>query len=136
MESANIEKLLEKYFEASTTLAEEDILKVYFSGQDVAPHLEDYRAMFQYFSIAGEEQFTKHVPLKTKRNYYKWISVAASAVLVLGVYFGEINQQREAEKAYKQTQEAFSLISQNLNKGTEKMLYLNQFDQTKSKIFN
>ncbi|NAS30313.1 hypothetical protein GTQ40_04970 [Flavobacteriaceae bacterium R38] len=145
MELANIEKLLEKYFEAKTTILEEKTLQEYFSQEEVAPHLEDYKSLFQYFSIAKEEQFTKHVPLKTKRNYYKWISVAAVAVLVLGVYFGNqpskgggIDPQERiaAERAYQETKRALAMISQNLNKGKEKMLYLNEFEKTKNKIFN
>ncbi len=143
MELASIEKLLEKYFDATTTVAEEEALQTYFSRDEIAPHLEEYRPMFQFFLTAKKEQFTKHVPLKTKRNLYKWISVAAVAVLVLGVYFGNQNltgiddQERvEGEYAYKETQKAFSLIAQNLNKGTEKVLYLNEFDKTKNRIFN
>jgi len=142
MELANIEQLLEKYFEAKTTIAEEKVLQEYFSQAEVAPHLEDYRSLFQYFSIAKEEQFTKHVPLKTKRNFYKWISVAAVAVLVLGVYFGnqpldiDSQERAEAEVAYQETKKALAMISQNLNKGKEKMLYLNEFEKTKNKVFN
>ena len=56
MELHNIEKLIEKYMEATTTVAEEEIVRAYFLKGDVAPHLKEYTAMFQYFSIAKEEQ--------------------------------------------------------------------------------
>ena len=142
MELTKIEELLEKYFEAQTTLVEEEALQAYFSQDEVAPHLEDYKSMFQFFPASREEQFTRHVPLKTKRNYNKWISVAAVGVLLLGVYFGNggerltPQEKKEAQLAYEETQKAFDLIAQNLNKGKEKMLYLNEFDKTKNKIFN
>ena len=61
----NIEKLLEKYDNGETTLQEEQQLKHYFKEETVPPHLEGYKAMFQYFSVTSEEQFTKDVPLKT-----------------------------------------------------------------------
>ncbi len=137
MESVKIEKLLEKYFDAVTTVAEEKILQSYFSGDEVAPHLEDYRSMFTYFSNARHEQFTGHVPLNPKRksNLYRWISVAAVAVLCFGVYFGnETRKQQEIELAYEETQKAFDLIAQNLDRGTEKMEYLTEFNKTKNKI--
>ena len=143
MELANIEKLLEKYFEATTTVAEEETLQHYFLQDDVAPHLQKYQPMFQYFSTAGEERFTRHVPLKTKRNtrYLQWISVAAVAVLLIGVYFGNTFSGKnntvieDPEMAYRETKKALNLIAENLNRGTEKMVYLNEYEETKNKIF-
>ncbi|ADY27985.1 MULTISPECIES: hypothetical protein [Cellulophaga] len=136
MELHNIEKLLEKYFEATTTVAEEETLKAYFLQGDVAPHLQEYTTMFTYFSNAKEETFTKQVPLKPRKRNYKWLSVAAVAVLVLGIYFGnDYREQKEAEYVLQETEKAFSLIAQNLNKGTEKLVYLNKFEEATNKIY-
>jgi hypothetical protein len=136
MELDSIEKLLEKYFEAETTEAEEQVLREYFTGGSVAEHLKEYSTMFSYFSQAKEERFTKQVPLKPRVNYYKWISVAAVAVLIFGIYFGKQNQeQKEAEYAYQQTKKALGLLAQNLDRGTQKVAYLNEFQETKQKIY-
>lgn len=138
MELDNIEKLLEKYFEATATVAEEEILREYFAKEDVPLHLKGYAPMFQYFSMAKDEKFTKKVPLKPrKRSYIKWISVAAVSVLIFGIYFGRSYQeQREAEYAYQETKKALSLLASNLGKGTEKVAYLREFEETKQKIYN
>ena len=142
MELVKIEKLLEKYFEATTTEAEERELKSYFAQESVASHLEQYSPMFTYFSKAKEERFTKQVPLKPRRNYSKWISIAAVAVLSFGIYFGTSYQQERAlEKeqavlAYMETKKALDLLATNFGKGTEKMAYLNEFEETKQKIYN
>ncbi|MGB3151062.1 MAG: hypothetical protein WBB27_10395 [Maribacter sp.] len=142
MELSNIEKLLEKYFEASATIAEEETLRDYFSKDEVATHLEQYVPMFQYFSNAKEERFTKQVPLQPRKNFYKWASVAAVAVLAFGVYFGndyreqQIADQEKALLAYNQTKKAFALLAENFSKGTEKVAYLSEFEETKQKIYN
>jgi len=127
----SIEILLEKYDNGETTLQEEQQLKNYFSKETVAPHLEVYRSMFQYFSHSHEEQFTKDVPLTPRKtiNLYKWISVAAVAVLMFGIYIqtsGPTQAQRqEALLAYNQTMEVFNLVSSKLNQGSESMNALN-----------
>lgn len=135
MEYNRIEKLTEKYFEALTTEAEEQELREYFSGNQVAQHLEQYRPMFAYFSNAKQERFTQQVPLKPRRNLYQWISVAAVVVLVAGIFFGKQQQeQKEAEYAYLQTKKALGLLAANLDRGTKKVAYLHEFQETKEKI--
>ena len=137
-----IEKLLEKYFEASTTVAEEKELRDYFAQDQVAPDLEQYRPMFNYFSIAKEEQFTKQVPLNTRKKInYGWISAAAAVVLAFGIYFGPdqyraYQDKKEAEFAYQETKKAFNLLAENFEKGREHVAHLNEFSVAKSKVFN
>ncbi len=141
MELDRIEKLLEKYFEATTSIAEEEILNQYFAQDEIEPHLEQYRPMFNYFSVAKEERFTKQVPLKPRKNYYKWMSVAAVAILTCGIYFGNQYQEQkkneqEALLAYQETKKAFELLAENFGRGTEKVAYLQEFEATKQKIYN
>ncbi|WP_425075866.1 hypothetical protein [Psychroserpens sp. S379A] len=131
----SIEKLLEKYDNGETTLQEEQQLKAYFAQDNVAPHLESYRVMFQYFNTTKQELYTKDVPLKPKKNnMYQWISVAAVAVLMLGIIipntFG--NQPLtpndltpEEREMYYQTKEALAMLGSNFNKGTSSFSALN-----------
>jgi hypothetical protein len=136
----NIEKLLEKYENGETTLKEEQVLKNYFSSDTVAPHLEMYKPMFEYFLVNQQEQFTKDVPLKTKRNYnYKWISVAAVAVLMLGFYFGslfnnELGTYEDPELAFNEFSKSMELISQKFNKGTSTVGYLHEVNKGTSAL--
>jgi len=140
MELDNIEKLLDKYFEANTTVAEEDQLREYFTGKEVAPQLEAFKPLFDYLSDAKEERFTKQVPLKPRIYHYRWISVAAAVILAFGIFFGpqqyqEYKEQRQAELAYNETRKALSLLATNLERGTAKVAYLHEFEQTKQKIY-
>ncbi len=148
MELDNIEKLIAKYFEANTTVAEEELLKKYFAQGNVPEHLASYTPIFNYFAAAKQEQFDKEVVLesdasaKKMKFNYKWLSVAAVGLLFFGVYFGNTYfEQKEKERmateyAYQETKKALDFLSENFNKGTEKVAYLNQFEKTKQKIYN
>ena len=157
----NIENLLVKYENAETTLQEEAQLKAYFESDNVAPHLEHYRSLFQYFSNTQNESYTKDVPLKTnRRSMYQWISVAAVTILMLGIMipkvFGpteqDIKDQELALATYNQTMEAFNLVSLGMNKGKDQLKTLalvsesiedgrasasrlNEFNKATNKIF-
>ena len=142
-----IENLLEKYFEAETSIAEEKELKDYFASSDVAQHLEQYKPIFGYAVQAKQEQFTATIPLKTiKRKRVVWLSVAAAVVVLLGVglfTFNNYNQPKsndlgtynDPEVAFRETQKALAMISESVNKGIGSMNYLNEYEQSKNKIF-
>jgi hypothetical protein len=142
-----IEKLLEKYFEAETSIAEEKELKDYFASSDVAQHLELYKPLFGYAVQAKQEQFTAMIPLKTKkRNRVVWLSVAASVAVLLGVGLFTFNNPPasksndygttdDPEVAFRETQKALAMISEHVNKGIGSMGYLNEYEQSKNKIF-
>ena len=142
-----IENLLEKYFEAETTIAEEIELKDYFASSDVAQHLEQYKPIFGYAVQAKQEQFTATIPLNTKkRKSVVWLSVAASVVVLLGVSlftFHQYNQPKandlgtydDPEVAFRETQKALAMISEHVNKGIGSMQYLNEYEQSKNRIF-
>ncbi len=127
----NIEKLLEKYDNAETTLQEEAQLRDYFTSDTIAPHLEYYKPMFVHFSKAQEDAFTKDVPLNTKKKtrLYQWISVAAVAVLMLGIMIPQVwNKQGHSEEyskedieLYNKTKAALVLMSSNFNEGLSSM---------------
>ena len=137
MESIKIEQLLEKYLNAETSLREESILKNYFNSGDIAHHLQEYQALFGYFAESKNESYSKPIQLKSKKTNWKWLSVAASVVLLFSVYTGYQNNQEkeEARIAFKNTQKAFQLLSKNIKKGTEAMAYLGEYETATNKIF-
>jgi hypothetical protein len=157
----NIEKLIEKYNNAETTLKEEAQLKAYFASENVAPHLEHYKPLFQYFSQSQKEQYTRDVPLNTKKTkLYQWISVAAVAVLMLGIFIPTTwntepktlaDYSPEEQKMYLETKQALAMLagnfndaasslstlnlaSENLNIGIENAIYITEFSETTNKL--
>ena len=53
MDYKYIEQLLDRYFDGLTSTAEEQILKIFFSQQDIPAHLEAYADLFRF---AAEER--------------------------------------------------------------------------------
>ena len=138
MELAKIEKLIEKYLEAETTLNEERILKDYFSKNDVPSHLKEYKDMFIYFSNSSLDTSNKTISLPQNKSVMRWLSVAAIAVLfvsVFSIHQNNIIERQEAELAYAETQKALELISFSLNKGNNAIAQLQTFENTQNKIF-
>lgn len=147
MELDRIEKLLEKYFEAETNIAEEKDLKKYFASSDVAQHLEQYKPIFGFTVQAKQEKFNGAISLKTKkRKNVVWLSVAASIVVLLSIglfTYSNYNQPKsndlgtidDPEVAFRETQKALAMISEHVNKGIGSMSYLNEYEQSKNKIF-
>lgn len=146
MELSNIELLLDKYFDAETTLAEEQQLKAYFASENVAPHLEQYRDMFGYFTAQDNAAYSKPLVFEQQRDYRKWISVAASVVLLAGMvtWFsvtGDAPNQQELgtydnpEQAFQETQKALNMLSKNVNVGVEGMSYIGEYEKTRTSIF-
>ena len=147
MELVKTEDLLEKYFQGETSIAEENELRNYFSSSNVAQHLEQYKPIFGYFSLAKGHQFTPEIPLQTKKRNVAWISIAASVVVLLGIgtytYYSadvvnknqDLGTYNDPEEAFRATQKALSLLSDNVNVGIESVQYIQEYQTTKDKIF-
>ena len=157
MELAKIEQLLEAYFEGQTTLDQEIQLQEFFATEEVPEHLAMYRPMFEGFRLAGQEAagFEIELPEEKKGNNFWFYRVAASAVIFLGIagYFfaqptGYTQEEQQALDAYNQVKQTMLLMSKNLNQGTASIQYLdafntgtesigglNEFTETKNRIF-
>ena len=143
-----IEKLIESYLEGETSVAEENELKVYFSSSNVAQHLQHYQPLFSYFKQAKEEEFSREIllPTKKKNNLQLW-SIAASVVVLLGVGtfmylenntsddFVTCTPEDSPELVLQQTQKALALVSEHLNTGIKSVGYINEYEESKNRIF-
>lgn len=148
MELNRIEKLLEKYFQGETNLVEEQELKNYFASGNVAPNLKQYQSMFGYFSEAKNEKFTKEIVIHNKKKSTIWLSIAASVTILLGVgvfsYLnmetktkttGELGTYDDPEVAFRETQKALNMVSENVNVGIKSVEYVNEYQESRNLIF-
>ena len=147
MELDKIKILLDKYFRAETSIAEENELRDYFSSSDVSPSLEQYKPIFGDLILEKEPQFDQEIQLKSKNRNWLWLSVAATVVVLLGIgafgYFNYYNADQDQnlgtyddpEVAFRETQKALSRLSTNLNTGFESMQYIKEYENSKNLIF-
>lgn len=138
MELVKIEQLIEKYLNATTSLQEEQSLKNYFTSGNVAPHLQEYTYLFDYFKASSTEKFTKTITLTTKtskKKDYKWLSVAASIALLFSVFVGQKEyQEYQQRKTYAQVEKTLKLLATNLKKGDQAFNSLYVYEDTVNKV--
>jgi hypothetical protein len=123
---ARIKDLLDKYWDAETTLEEEKELRDLLRK---ATGFEMEKALFESLGqFKSEEPKNLILPkAKTKKLNLTWVSWAASVTLLIGTFYGwKVYEQKQAEKqAYEQVMQALSLIQTNLNRGQQELQPLN-----------
>lgn len=126
MELADIEKLVEKYLNADTSLEEEKILFKYFTSEKVASHLNEFSVLFNCIKEDRKEILKRPIRLKPEikiKKNFEWLSVAVSAALLFSFYLGySTYKKQEQRRQFMQIKEALQMVSLNLNKGN-KALY-------------
>jgi hypothetical protein len=159
MNTNEIERLIEKYFRGETTLAEEKLLREFFSGDDIAEELAGYKPLFALFEEEQKEGITNPefdrilfakltedegrvvgmIPKRTRITYL--VSLAAAVVLLAGIAVAIVmtfnpggKYTSKDEMAYAQAQEALMIVSSNLNCGVSHARYLKSFDKGMEKM--
>ena len=108
------EKLMEKYYEGSTTVAEENQLRTFLAQSNVPPQFEAEKAIFGYYE---SKKGRKHFRLQP---YLRW---AAAAVIAAGVIIpvsifqvsGKTNYAYINGVKITDTQEIISLAHSTIN---------------------
>lgn len=83
MKVNDIHRLIDRFFDGTTTLSEEQQLYDYFTSGDVADDLKQYRRLFVGFAMLPE---TKHKSERRRNIVRRIVGVAASLLLLLGSY--------------------------------------------------
>ncbi len=150
--------LLDKYFEGNTTLAEEKQIKKFFKNNTELPEkLTEIKTMFEFFQNEYEKQSELDLNLivqktntkKTniKRLYYRISGIAASIILLIGIFIYTDNQEEQKIYAYIngkpimdeqvakiEAKRALLLVSSNFNQGTENLKHLSNFSEAESLV--
>jgi hypothetical protein len=149
---ANIAKtLLQKFFEAETSLEEEKMLREYFSLDEVDPELLPYREFFvdteNHFESKGEKEIEEKVmdyilenESKNRGRYRQlWLTVsgiAASLVIAVSAMLYYQNQQpyqdtfTNPDEAYAYAEQTLAFVSQKYNQGLASLEPLKKVNQS------
>ncbi|MBK7789906.1 MAG: hypothetical protein IPJ54_15290 [Saprospiraceae bacterium] len=139
-----IQKLIGKYFDATSSQEEEQLIHEYFAQDAIHDDLKCYKGLFRSFQLMGQVQFNKPLMLKqspaseSRIISLTWIRVAAAAVIFVvgGLFlFKSLNQEQSApmakaryiepenpEEALEMTLQALAMVSRKYKKGEEQLL--------------
>jgi hypothetical protein len=119
--SDRLEKLLEKYWEAETDLAEEAELKDLL--QKAAGYQEEKKFFLGVEELADVKPQQMSMPTNKSWLQAHWMKIAASIVLIIaaGTTYFKYETKKAEREAYQQVMQALALIQENMQKGTSSM---------------
>lgn len=150
MNTNDINKLLAKYYEGSTSNAEEQKLKEYFNSNELADEHKHLKPWFEYLKEESrqtlhDENFEKKLwdKIEGKENRRRkivplyWISAAATILLLLAIFMEQPSWEettpmakhemnKEQQLAYAATKNTLMFVSGKLNQGLGKLEYLDE----------
>ncbi len=146
---SHIEALLERYYDAQTSEAEEQRLKDFFLHEEVPAHLQAEKEMFLQLQVSAvpegiEERLSQSIDRWGKKQRtlrLQWIgSIAASLLLLFGAgWYLQDTPRKDTcatpEEAYIEAQRALVMFSTALNKGMKQMDALHETTERMEKIF-
>ncbi len=86
MDDRQAQALMEKFLNGATTIAEEQQLYRYFATDDVAPVLQQYRSMMQWYESLSADNVTTGKPVKLRQpaiSRFRFAAGLAASVAIL-----------------------------------------------------
>lgn len=157
MKTNIVKALLQKFFEAETSLEEENMLREYFGKGEVDPELLPYREFFSnaetQFESEAEERIEESVmdfilenESKNRGRYRQlWLTVsgiAASLVIAVSSMLYYQNQQpypdtfTNPDEAYAYAEQTLTFVSQKYNQGLASLEPLKKVNQSVQPLEN
>lgn len=154
MESQRIHMLLQKYFEAETTLDEENELITYFTSGEVDENLKMYVPMFSGMkelsanenTNLGDDLMNYILESEHKEKLrYRWMwqivtGVAASVILVMLAvnFYGNENRWDDTfsdpDQAYAEASKTLEFVAGKYNKGLAQLKPMDRIENAKDPL--
>lgn len=142
MEHEQVRKLLDRYFEGMTSLAEEEVLRKYFLSNDYfSDDLMRFKPLFVYQQKAQREKFQRR-----KQNFRPalWFTAVAACLTFIVLLsppkksheFETISalEQEELMETYQLFKSNLEAVSLNYNRGARNISYLTYWNETTNKL--
>ena len=155
MNTGEIYRLLERYYEGLTTETEENELRSFFRNGDVPPEMEDERLIFILMErspgetpmpdMGFEDRIINAVDLderrriRGRRTLYAILSSAAAVLMFFGIWFGFVHDTRKTDTfndprlAYNEAARILYNVSERMNNGLSAIEPARKASQTASR---
>jgi len=156
MNLQKIEQLLEKYDRGESTLEEENQLKEFFLNGDYPEILKGRKDLFSYYELSKKEEIPsldfdekilsaitkeKVTPFGKRRQFFYITAIAASIVILFGIYFrygisgsSLKDTYDDPRLAYAETKKILLRVSANINTGVNEMKNIKHFNTGLSEL--
>ena len=151
MSSQRIEKILVKYFEGETSLAEERTLREFFHQEEIPAHLIELKEQFELYDEESDEELPEDFDeilfgkieqrersqKASRRTYIYYISGVAATIMILITLFVRFDpftsntpyNDREAEIAFEEASRILYFVSDKFNQGASPLTKVARFDE-------
>lgn len=158
MNTQEILELLDRYYRGETSDEEEQILREYLNSDSISPELEADRDIFRYYGsaekipapspdlerriIEAADRLEKEKSAYPARKVYAFISIAASVVLLAGLYLFFFQGSEpddtysDPEIAYSETIRILYSVSSRMNTGIDALDPLTKIENNASESMN
>lgn len=158
MSEEELKRLVEKYYNGTSTEEEEGVLRTYFIENSAPPGFETEKEIFSFLMEAGEvpepsSGFEARIFKSLDKSYERTgsarfrkilvplIGVAAGLLILAGSYFFFVNRiesedtYSDPEIAYAETMKILLDISDQINHGTQSLKPVGRINEMKVKSF-
>ena len=139
MKLDELNKLLDKYERAETSLEEERAIKNHFAQQD--SDNSEYQSIFSLYQQEQERAIPELEKPEKPNAKFTWMKIAAVLIVIIaGAFFYQQYQyqqqlkQQQAQKAFDQTKEVLKLVATEFQKGKSNLILLKDINQTKNQF--
>lgn len=158
MKKAEINKLLEKYYDGESSEEEELILRRFFDNEYTAGDFEAEKDIFRFYSeqaevpepsVGFEQRIISAIDSNEESRFrrlpyriFVYSGIAAGLLLLIGTYFFFIHESEPAdtfsspEIAYAETVKILYNVSSKWNRGTEPLEIVEKVDYAREMSFS
>jgi uncharacterized protein HemX len=141
MKPEELDKLLEKYELAETTLEEERWIKEHFAQNEPANEHDVHKSIFSFYKQEQNSSIPDIERPKGSGSRSTWMKIAAVLVLLIAsvVFYQQYQHRQElkrqqASEAFDKTKKVLKLVATEFQKGKSNLELLKDIDQTKNEF--
>ncbi|MDR9400676.1 MAG: hypothetical protein RI558_04580 [Psychroflexus sp.] len=141
MKPEELNKLLDKYERAETSLEEERRIKDHYAQQKPGDEDDEYNSIFALYKQEQNKSIPELSKPKASKTSFTWMKIAAVFVMLLAgaVFYQQYQNQQEikrqqAREAFDQTKKVLQLVATEFQKGKSNLVLLKDINQTKNEF--